>query len=111
MHHSVAERLVVASSGTQYSEAVSMEGANAVYYDLVVYNIGTLASVKSRIQESDDLDNWYEVADSADNTVFVAGYSAKRVTSITSAYVRLRFTGGSGSGNAILGAGINTASL
>lgn len=111
MHHQVADRFVVPSGDTRFTEAVPMEGANAVYFDAVIFNLGGLANVTARLQQSDDLENWYESADTADKTFSNVGYGAERVTLINSAYVRLRFTGGSSGSNAILSAGINTAKL
>ena len=93
----------------EFSAPISMEGANAVYYEVTLFYLEA-TSVSVLVEESDDLENWSSPNDSA--KTFAGGYDAKRVTGIGSAYVRLRYDMTSSTGEvAVLGAGINTKRL
>jgi hypothetical protein len=104
MYTEVASKLVV--SGTVFSQAVSMAGANGALFEYTIFTTpaGTLTIT---LEESNDLENWAtHTADSARSAI---GYFSKKVTSIAGAYVRLKYV--SSSGDVIVAAGINTANL
>lgn len=108
MYTQVATQLVVTTTAAVFSQAVSMEGANAVQVSLTAFNLNS-ATITVQLQESNDLQNWADVS-GASFTVSSAYYGTNKTTGIASAYVRLKYTIATG-GPAVLSAGINTALL
>lgn len=102
MYYEVASKMVVVS-GTAYTQAVSMEGANAVMVEMT--NFGGAAGTAT-IQEGNDLENWSTTGTGA---IPASGYGTVKGTAIASRYVRLMIV--AGATPVILGAGINTKSL
>lgn len=111
MYTQVASKLDVVTDA-KYSQAVSMEGANAVQMEATVFNIkGTSAELTISLQGSNDLQNW-DTLGAFDSTFADIGYATKKLTGIANAYVRLKYEMTTGtSPQAIVGAGINTANL
>ncbi len=107
MYTRLAQNVYVTNS-EQFSQAVSMEGANSVAFNVTVMEI-TSGTLTVSVQASNDLENWNTLA-STDKTFTAAGYGKKRITGIAETYVRLVYSMGV-SGSAIVSAGINTAEL
>jgi hypothetical protein len=106
MYFEVANRLYIGASGTAYSQAVSMDGANAVQVDFTAFSgAGTVT-----VEEGNDLENWSAPSGTptGTNDYSSAIFRSFKYTSIASRYVRLKYVATSAS---VLGAGINTASL
>ena len=102
MYTELAKRLAVTDT-RQFSQPVSMEGANAALFDYTVYNIsgGTL---EVQIQGSNDLQNWATLLDpptltnpiqvdaTTEGYFYTDGTSPKYVaTDVGFAYVRLAY--------------------
>jgi hypothetical protein len=108
MYYDVASKLVVSGDQTrQYSQAVSMAGANAVLINATVLNItgGTLTLMA---EEGNDLENWGTLSG---QIAFTAGtYNTLKITDIAGQYVRLKYVQ-SGAFSTVLAAGVNTAQL
>lgn len=109
-------RLGLSSSvATQYSQPVSMEGANALSIDFVVFALtGTgTPTVTCAIELSNDMENWTAYSGSmTGNTATAIGYSlTSTVASIPTAYVRLKVALTGTSPAAIVSAGLNTVLL
>lgn len=102
------KQVVVSGSGNdQFSQAVSMAGANAVFVEITCFAKGG-GNVDVQLQVGNDLQNWENQGTAIACTS--AGYFSGQVTAIAAQYVRLRYTQ-STSGTGIVAAGINTASL
>ena len=101
-------RNVHVTNKAQVSQAVSMEGANAIVFTATVmeYTAGTLTI---QLQVSNDLENWIDML-GASRTYTAVGYGKNKVTDISDAYVRLKYSFATDE-NAIVSAGINTADL
>lgn len=104
MYFQVAGKMFVASGGTAYTQAVSMEGANAALAEFTNFAAGT-ATVT--FEGGNDLENWGTVPDSSGTTVGPA-YGTAKASAVATRYVRLRVV--AATAGAILGAGINTSS-
>lgn len=107
MYYNVASRLAVSTSAVQYSQAVSMAGANAILVDATAFSVsGTNVSISAEV--GNDLENWSTLS----GTLALTGpsYGTLKVGSVAGQYVRLKYeqTGGSVS---VVSAGINTAQL
>jgi hypothetical protein len=110
MYFEVANKLYVAASGTAYSQAISMEGANSVQVNFTAFSgTGTIA-----VEEGSDLENWSNslgTTTPTSGTAFAGSkYDTFKCTPIAARYVRLRYTSPAG-GAAVIGVGVNTASL
>ena len=108
-------KLVLSSGGannlSEVSQAVSMNGANAVIADIEVLSLsGTTPNIAVQLQESNDLENWRDKG--AATNANAVGYSVlPNVTAIASAYVRLKLTLTGASPIAVVAAGVNTANI
>jgi len=91
---------------TEYSQAVSMQGANSAQIDTTIYTL-TATNVTYQLQSSSDLDNWFNQGSSEAKTV-VGSYLLTAITGCDAPYVRIKYTL-TGSGKAIFAAGINTS--
>ena len=112
MYHSLCTKLALDAAGSfgqspEFSQAVSMNGGNAVQWEAVVFHTDT-GGVAFRLQVSHDLETWTSVG-SAQATLGVGHTLFTAETGIAAAYVRLKYTK-SKSGKAILAAGINISS-
>lgn len=112
MYYTLANKLVVASSGTVFSQAISMDGANAVQVEFTGLNVSATGTVTLTAQEGNDLENWSNLTTPSGTTVSTNAtpYNTFKVASIASRYVRVQFVC-NGFGPAVIAAGINTASL
>lgn len=104
MRHSVARKLFVADSGTAFSEAFSLEVANAIRADFTNFAAGTVGVF---VEVGNDLDGWTEVAGALGIAVG-PGYGTVKAIGLAAQYVRLRIEAGGGS--VIIGAGIRMSS-
>lgn len=108
MYYDVASKLAVTSTA-QFSQAVSMAGANAAQVNATVFNVTTGGTLVLQLQEGNDLENWSDITPGGSLTL---GYGTLRATSIASQYVRLKYSAtGVSNPTAIVATGINTASL
>ena len=111
MYQPVFTRLGLSSSvgnASEVSQAVSMQGANAAQADVVLY-AQTATNVSFQLQVSNDLENWTN-AGSAQTVSAVGFLLLTAITSISGASIRIKATL-TGSGVAVLSAGVNTALL
>ena len=116
MYVEVASKLAVVggSNSPAYSQAVSMEGANAVQVDVTIFNNdATTEEFDVRLEGSNDLQNWEATSNplAIDFNGGSKGYATDQAEGIGYAYVRLKYSWVSGSSTIILAAGINTAEL
>lgn len=100
---SLAERLGLSQAEVTASEAVSIEGSNAVRVDVIVVNL-TLSSVSIRVQVSNDAVSW---SDAAQFSRKVIGYATTKVRGIGFRFVRLYYEASNTAG----GEGVLAASL
>lgn len=101
-----------ASTTTEFSQSVSMQGANAAQVDAVVYSFsGT--SVALQLQSSNDLENWKDLGAPTPATLTAVGYTLFSViTAIGAGYIRLKVTYvTAGAASCVLAAGVNTQAL
>ena len=113
MYYEVANRLVISSGETTFSQAINMGGGNAVLANATFFNVtATTGTVSITLQEGNDLDNWTDNV-SVGGTIAgtVASYGTMKLTSIASQYVRLKYTMTGSSLKAVLSAALNTAQL
>lgn len=106
MYNRLYERLVIIdTTSPEYSQAVNMDGYNTVFPEIVVFTYSGLTNVKVQVQESNDLENWRDKG--TVNTMTAIGYTAGNVvTAFAATYARLKvYT--TGTGTAILSAGVN----
>lgn len=110
MYSELASRLAVVSGTDGFSQAVSMDGANAVQIECTLFAKGA-GNVTATLQGSNDLENW-DSSGITNGVVTLAGvgYATAQGTAIAYRFVRLKYTQVT-SGTAILSAGINTAPL
>ncbi len=99
-------RNVFLTNSDQVSQAVSMDGKNAVVFNATVMSI-TGGTLTIQLQISNDLENWVDMT-SANKSYTAIGYGKKKVTAIGEAYVRLKYSF-SVDEEAVIAAGINTA--
>ncbi len=113
MYQQVARKLVVLQGTDEFSQGVSLENANAVFVEVVMFHLsgGGAPSLRVTIQQSNDLENWGdEGSDRVDLTKIEYGTLQKE--QMSSRYVRLKYSFISGSSSkAIVAAGIHTADL
>jgi hypothetical protein len=103
MYYEVANKLYIASGGTAYLQAVSMEGANAALAEFTNFVSGGTVTVF--IEPGNDLENWSSAAGSG--SVVGAIYGTAKATAVASRFVRLRIEAAAAA--AILGAGVYTS--
>lgn len=107
MYYNVASRLAVSTSAVQYSQAVSMAGANAILVDATAFSVsGTNVSISA--EEGNDLENWSTLSGTLALTA--ASYGTLKVGSVSGQYVRLKYQQTGGTVSAV-SAGINTSQL
>ena len=108
----LAENLTVTYASPNlpfYTQAVSMNGANAVQVNLVIYNRTAAETLACAVQGSNDLENWAPVTTSG-GTSLALGFASPSASAIAWQYVRLAFTAG-GSATFFLSVGLSTAQL
>lgn len=104
----LADHLAVTST-TSYSQAVSMNGANAVQVDVVYSSRTASQTVDVAVQGSNDLENWAAVTTSGGGALGL-GFATPTASGIAWQYVRLSYTL-STTGTGFLSAGLSTAQL
>ena len=104
MYHQVASKLAL-TTDYQYSQALSMQGANGALIEITVISAGTADYM---LKYSNDLQNWTDY-DTTDYTLAGPGYETEPLTGISAGYVRLQYK--ARSGTVIVAAGVNTANL
>src|SRR5262245_24215434 len=119
MYTDLFDRLALTSPATpfiatEYSQPVSMNGDNAVQFNVVCF-VQTATKVDVTVQESNDLQNWKDrTGTGATVSITVVGYtlSASTGAAVAAAYVRLKvvLTGGAAGQVAIVTVGINSSS-
>lgn len=103
----LAARLAVTNGTDNFSQAVSMNGGNAVQIDGICFNLGGATSFTLELQGSNDGSNWTVITT---NAGLVLGYAAPtKSTGIGFALVRLRYSVSAGSGTIIISAGVNVS--
>ena len=105
MYYTVASKMVIAASATAFTQAVSMDGANAFMAEFTNFAAGngTLYAVVGN-----DLENWGTL--SGTMAIGAATYGTLAGTQIAAKFMRLRIQAAAGN-PIILGSGINTAAL
>jgi hypothetical protein len=103
----VASKLVVTVETTQYSQAVSMAGGNAVFVEMTQF--AESAGCDVTVEQGNDLENWEPIAGGPHLQLSGADYKSKHLTQIAAQYVRLMYR--SSSGTSILAGGVNVANL
>lgn len=108
MQTQVWTALGLAASAVEFSQPVSMAGANALSLTITVFS-GALSSAGVEVFESNDLENWKSkgstfVSQAVGSAMTVSGFG-----SIASTYVRFKVTAGAAA--TVLGMTINTAHL
>ncbi len=109
MYTQLASRLSVSqAAGAEYSQAVSMDGANAAKVEITVYALASGAtSLTLDIEGSNDMQNWAQIVQ---YTSIAVGYSAQsNSTSIAYQFLRLKYTCVGTNGIAIVAAGLNSS--
>lgn len=107
----LADNIVVTTTAV-YSQAVNMNGANAVQPTVVVTSAGG-TTLSLALEGSNDLSNWSSITVGANWTAIGAGYASPQpatVTGIAFQYVRLKFTAAA-SGPLVCSAYLTTAQL
>lgn len=106
----VASSIAIPASSTSYTQAVSMQSANAVLCSFVIFSLGGSASLTPTLEGSNDMENWSTIV--AYDAITTAGYAPASATtgSIAWQYVRLKLVAGAG-GTIITTADVSTASL
>jgi hypothetical protein len=113
MRTEVAKRLYVGESDVLYSQAVSMQGGNAVFVEVTVFNQGSADNVTVTPQLGNDLENWEDNGGVSPLVAQVTGvdYDTVQVTGIAAQYVRLKYTRTTADAVAVVAAGLNVANL
>lgn len=111
MYYRVANNLKVTSANPEFTQAVPMNGDNAVFAEVAVLTTGT---VRVEIQIGNDLETWF---DSGVAGVSIVGPDVQPIkvpsagtTLIQARYMRLKLTLTTGT-TALIAAGVNTAKL
>lgn len=107
-------RLGLTGVTSEVSQAVSMEEANAVVIDYVVFSLSGTGSpaVTITLQLSNDLENWTSFSGMTNNAPTAAGYGlSSTATGIATAYVRLKASLSGTTPVAVVSAGVNTSLL
>ena len=111
MYQQLFTRLGISSTvgnSSEVSQAVPMQGSNAAVVDVVLF-AQTATNVSFQLQSSNDLENWTNQGSA--QTVSAVGFLLlTAITSISAGYVRLKATL-TGSGVAVVSAGVNAAAL
>ena len=106
----VAQLIAIPASTTLYTQAVSMQGANAALVSFVISTLGGSSGLTPTLEGSNDMENWSTITGYTQITS--AGYQVASSTSTAIAwqYVRLKLAAAAG-GTIITSATISTASL
>jgi hypothetical protein len=107
MYTQVAQNQVVTSASSQFSQAVSMSGGNAVQIEAVLFVKGG-GNFSIQLQGSNDLENWDDVGSAIAMTA--VGFATDSCPDIAFQYVRLAYSQAT-SGTGIVAAGVNVANL
>jgi hypothetical protein len=112
MYQQVASKLYVQVGHDQFSQAVSMDGANAVMFEVTaISSSGASPLLTVQLQESNDLQNWEDVSGAQVANLSAPGYdSDSTAADVAAAYVRLKYTISEGD-DFTVASGINTANL
>jgi hypothetical protein len=102
--------MAIPASTTLYTQALSMQGANAALATFVIFTLGGASSVTPTLEGSNDMVNWTTIT--AYSAISSAGYQVASATSTDIAwqYARLKLVAASG-GTVILSADVSTALL
>lgn len=104
---------IAVTTAAVYSQAVNMNGANAVQPTVVVINAGG-TTLNLALEGSNDLSNWSSITVGASWSGLTVGYGAPATpaaqTGIAFQYVRLKFTAAA-SGPLVCSAYLTTAQL
>ena len=110
MYFQVATKMAVVFGTDGFTQAVSMEGANAVILDGTLFAKGG-GNTTVTLQGSNDMENWSTTGFTGGSVAFTAlGYMDGDASTIAYRYVRLKINHAT-SGTAIIALGINTAQL
>ena len=112
MYVQVASKQVVTDSADCFSEAVSMEGANAIQVGVTVFANETTTTANEltvSAEGSNDLQNWSSLSGSISFNNGLIGYQTTAITSVAYQYVRLKYTVDESGKMAVMAAGINTS--
>ncbi len=90
MRTNVASDVVVFNGRDEFSQAISMEGSNAVGVSVAISFLAPSAQLDVYLQESNDLENWEDVATFA-MRVTTIGYAADQEAELSMGYIRLRY--------------------
>ena len=111
MYQQLFTRLALTGAASfEVSQPVSLQGANAVQYDIVVISLsGTgTPTVTCQLQESNDLENWKDKGSTTAPTA--VGYTlAAAQTALASGYLRLKVTLSGTSPITVVSIGLNTS--
>lgn len=100
--------LGLAASAVEFSQPVSMAGANALSLTITVFS-GALAGAGVEVFESNDLENWKSKGSTFGSQVVGSNMTITGFGSIASAYVRFKVTAGGSA--TVLAMSINAAQL
>jgi len=113
----VARYLFIAADETDMSQAVAMGDDNGVYVNIICYNRSGSNPLTVTLQQSTDLENWNDVADSAggtaDASVTAVGHfriEDAYTLRVAAPYVRLKYVG-SATSTFVIAAQIHTTKL
>lgn len=105
----VADTLAIPASNTCFTQAMSMQGANAVQVSFILITLGGSSGLTPTLEGSNDMTNWSLVT--SYSAISTAGFQVPSAsTQIAWQYVRLKLAAGSG-GTIIVTADISTADL
>jgi len=106
----VADAMAIPASTTLYTQAMSMQGANAALVTFMIFTLGGASSITPTLEGSNDMVNWTTIT--AYSAITSSGYQVASTTSTAIAwqYVRLKLAAASG-GTVILSADVSTALL
>ena len=110
MYFLVATKMAVAFGTDGFTQAVSMEGANAVMIEATLFAKGG-GSTTVTLQGCNDMENWGTTGLTSESMAFTAlGYMDTVGSTIAYRYVRLKVSQAT-SGTGIIALGIDTAQL
>lgn len=106
----VADSIAIPASTTLYTQAVSMQGANAAMVSFVIFTLGGSSGLTPTLEGSNDMANWTTIT--TYSAIASSGYQVASSTStgIAWQYVRLKLAAAAG-GTVITSALISTALL
>lgn len=100
--------LGLAGGAAEFSQPVSMDGANALSLTITVFN-GALASAGVEVFESNDLENWKSKGSTFASQAVGSAMTISGFGSIASSFVRFKVTAGGSA--TVLAMTVNTAQL